>query len=481
MGLGDIKTSVSGLDDVLAGGLTAHRVYLIEGMPGSGKTTLSIQFLMAGARLGERVLYVTLSESKEEIHDVAASHGWSLDGVDIHELTNGQENLEPDAQYSVFHPSEVELSHTTRQILGDIERVQPARVVFDSLSELRLLAGSPLRFRRQILALKQFFAGRQCTVLLLDDLTTGTHDLHVQSLAHGCVLLEQFVPDYGTLRRRLRILKYRGHTFRGGYHDYIIRRGGITVFPRLVAHEHRQDSTRTTLSCGVDALDALLGGGLDSGSSTLITGAAGTGKSTISALFAQSIAQQGGNAILFIFDESPQSMVGRMSSLGVDMSAHLAAGRIRLRPVDPAELSPGELIHEIRRAVDQEGCSVVVIDSLNGYLHAMPSERFLVVQLHELLTFLGQRGVVTLLVNAQIGLMGPTQSTVDASYLADAVLLTRYVREEGRVRLALSVLKKRSGSHERSIRPLLFEPGRIAVGEPMLNYRGVLSDSAPQS
>lgn len=469
------STGVGGLDDVLGGGLTRNRLYLIEGMPGSGKTTLAFQFLMEGARRGEPVLYVTLSESEEEIRDVADSHGWSFEGIAVRELVPGQEGLEPDGQYSVFHPSEVELGDTTRQILDDVERIAPKRLVFDSLSELRLLAGNPLRYRRQILALKQFFAGRTCTVLLLDDLTSVGHDLQVQSIAHGCLMLEQFTPDFGDQRRRLRVLKYRGRAFRGGFHDYKIGRGGLTVFPRLVAAEHRDEHAHGQLGSGLAELDALLGGGVEYGSSTLVMGAAGTGKSSIAALFAQSAAKQGGRAILFLFDESPRSLVSRMASLGVDLAPHVESGAIVLRPVDPAELSPGELSHEIRRAVTEGGCSVVVIDSLNGYLHAMPSERFLVVQLHELLSFLGQRGVVTLLVNAQMGMVGSMQSAVDASYLADAVVLTRYFEGEGEVRLALSVLKKRGGTHERSIRELTLAQGRIGVGEPLREYRGILT------
>ncbi|MGE0314727.1 MAG: ATPase domain-containing protein [Lautropia sp.] len=468
-------TGIAGLDDVLGGGLTRNRLYLIEGMPGSGKTTLAFQFLLEGARLGEPVLYVTLSESEDEIRDVARSHGWSLDGIVVRELVAGADGLEPDGQYSVFHPSEVELGDTTRQILDDVERIGPRRLVFDSLSELRLLAGSPLRYRRQILALKQYFAGRECTVLLLDDLTAEDHDLQVQSIAHGCVLLEQFTPDFGDQRRRLRVLKYRGRAFRGGFHDYVIRRGGLSVFPRLVAAEHRAASRRAQLGSGLPALDALLGGGLEHGSSTLVMGAAGTGKSSLAALFANAAATRGGRAILFLFDEQPQSLVARMASLGVDLSPHVASGAIVLRPVDPAELSPGELSHEIREAVTVGGCSVVVIDSLNGYLHAMPNERFLVVQLHELLSYLSQRGVVTLLINAQVGLIGQMQSAVDASYLADSVLLTRYFEAEGEVRMALSVVKKRGGAHERSIRGLDLADGRISVGEPLRDYRGILT------
>ena len=470
------RTGIVGLDDILSGGLIPDRLYLVEGMPGSGKTTLAFQFLLEGVRLGEPVLYVTLSETAEEIRVVAESHGWSLDGVAIRELIPSENTLEPGEQYTVFHPSEIELSETTRKIVEDVERTKPTRVVFDSLSELRLLASNPLRYRRQILALKQFFSGRRCTVLVLDDLTAAEHDLQVQSIAHGAILLEQTMPNFGSLRRRLSVTKYRGSDFRGGYHDYAIRRGGLTVYPRLVAAEHRQPSSRERMTSGLAGLDTLLGGGLERGTSTLVQGAAGTGKSTIAALFATQAAARGEHASLFIFDESINTLFSRTAGLGIPLREHVEAGRIDVRQVDPAELSPGELVHLMREAVQKRNASIVVIDSLNGYLNSMPDEKFLIVQLHELLTYLGQQGVATVLVAAQHGMISSHMSSpVDASYLADAVVLLRYFEAEGEVRQAISVVKMRGGDHERTIRDFSMKAGRIRIGEPLREYRGVFT------
>ena len=469
-------TGVDGLDDVLRGGLTPHRLYLVEGVPGSGKTTLALQFLLEGVRRSEPVLYVTLSETEDELQGVAASHGWSLDGITIRELVPSEDSLRPDDQYTMFHPSEVELSETTKTILADVDRIKPARVVFDSLSELRLVAGNPLRYRRQILALKQFFSGRNCTVLLLDDLTTTNPDLQVQSIAHGVVRLEQMYPEYGSERRRLIVLKFRGVRFRGGYHDYIIQRGGIEVFPRLIASEHRPAVELVKLPSGITEMDILLGGGIERGTSTLIVGAAGTGKSSLAAQFVTAAAARGQSAALFIFDESINTLLTRSAGLGIDLKKHVESGRVTVQQVDPAELSPGEFAHAIRRAVEHRNVSVVVIDSLNGYLNAMPEERFLIIQLHELLTFLGQAGVATLLIGAHQGLIGGQMITpVDASYLADAVILMRYFESKGEVRQAISVMKKRGGAHERSIREFRLEPGRISVGAPLRDFRGVLT------
>jgi circadian clock protein KaiC len=471
-----LGTGVRGLDDVLCGGLLPHRLYLLEGMPGSGKTTLAFQFLLEGARRGEPVLYVTLSETEDEIRDVASSHGWTLDGVTIRELTASESAFEPAEQYTVFHPSEVELTETTRRLLTDVETVAPTRIVFDSLSEFRLLAGSPLRYRRQILALKQYFAGRKSTVLLLDDLTAAEHDLQVQSIAHGAVLLEHTIPAFGSLRRRLSVTKYRGSDFRGGYHDYCIRRGGLDVFPRLIAAEHRGISSRERLSSGIEALDRLMGGGIERGTSTLVQGASGTGKSTIAALFCNHAASQGHRSALFTFDESVNTLLTRLDGLGVPLRTHCEAGRVRVRQVDPAEFSPGQLANSIQRSVEDDGAVIVVIDSLNGYLNSMPEEDFLVVQLHELLTYLGQRGVASMLVSAQRGLLGSSlQAPVDASYLADTVLLLRYFEVEGEVRQAISAIKMRGGEHERTIREFRMKAGRIEVGEPLRDFRGVLS------
>jgi circadian clock protein KaiC len=470
-------TGIDGLDDVLGGGFTPHRLYVIEGVPGSGKTTLALQFLIEGARRGEPVLYVTLSESEEEIRAVAASHGWTLDGITIRELVPSEDSLLPDEQYTMFHPSEVELGETTRTVLADVEQLKPTRVVFDSLSEFRLLAGNPLRYRRQILALKQFFNGRSCTLLLLDDVTTPNHQEHqVQSIAHGVVRLEQLYPEYGAERRRLMVLKYRGVRFRGGYHDYVIRRGGLEVFPRLIASEHRADPVAEKLASGIAELDSLVGGGLERGTSTLIVGAAGTGKSSLAAQFVASAAARGQSAAMFIFDENINTLLSRCAGLGIDLQQQVEAGRVTLQQVDPAELSPGEFTSAIRRAAEHQRAAVVVIDSLNGYLSAMPEERFLIVQLHELLTYLGQAGIATLLISAHQGLVGGQMiSPVDASYLADAVILLRYYESKGEVHQAISVVKKRGGAHERTIREFRMAGGRIAVGKPLRDFRGVLT------
>ncbi len=469
-------TGIEGLDDVLGGGFRPNRLYLVEGVPGSGKTTLSLQFLREGVRLGEAVLYITLSETQEELQEVADAHGWSLDGITIRELVPTESSLHPEEQYTMFHPADVELSETTKTILADAERVKPARVVFDSLSELRLLAGNPLRYRRQILALKQFFAGRHCTVMLLDDLTSTDRDLQVQSIAHGVVLLEQLNPEYGAERRRLRVVKFRGVKFRGGYHDYKILRGGLEVFPRLIAAEHRQLKRLERLSSGLQALDRLLGGGIEQGTSTLIVGPPGAGKSTLAAQFAAAAAQRGQHAAMFIFDESPNTLLSRATGLGINLSEHVQAGQITIQQVDPAELSPGEFAHAIRRSVEKQKAAVVVIDSLNGYLAAMPEERFLVIQLHELLSYLGQNGVATLMVGAHQGLIGMQMNApVDASYLADAVLLLRYFEDRGEIRQAISVIKKRGGEHERTIREFRLKQGGIQVGEPLHEFRGVLT------
>jgi circadian clock protein KaiC len=471
-----LSSGIDGLDDVLCGGFTPHRMYLCEGVPGSGKTTLGMQFLAAGARNGEPVLYVTLSESAEELREIGKSHGWSLDGIQIRELIPSERSLDPDDQYTVFHPSEVELTETTKHILQDVEDLKPRRVVFDSLSELRLLAGNPLRYRRQILALKQFFAGRKCTVLLLDDLTASDRDLQVQSIAHGVLSLEHMVLEYGSDRRRLRVVKYRGKIFRGGFHDYSIRTGGMEVFPRLVATEHRRQHEAGQISGGVPALDALLGGGLEYGSSTLIVGAPGTGKSSLAAQFVAAAAGSGVKGAMFVFDESVATLLSRTAGMGVDLRRLVQAGTVTIQPIDPAELSPGEFAHALRRAVERDGARIIVIDSLNGYLNATPEERFLTIQLHELLSYLGQLGVATLIVGAHQGLIGgPMRTPVDTSYLADAVILLRYYEAHGEVRQAISIVKKRGGPHERTIRDFRLSSEGIQIGEPLRKFRGVLT------
>lgn len=470
------STGVQGLDDIMNGGFITRRMYLVEGRPGSGKTTLAFQFLLEGVRQGERVMYVSLSETEDEIQAVAASHGWELDGVFIRELVPTADALQPAEQYTVFHPSEIELADTTKRVLNDVEKLKPSRLVFDSLSELRLLAGNPLRYRRQILALKAYFAGRNCTVLLLDDLTAVDRDLQVQSIAHGAVMLDHTMPAFGSARRRISVTKYRGSTFRGGFHDYSIRRGGLEVFPRLIAAEHRRESSRERMKSGLAGLDHLLGGGLECGTSTLIAGAAGTGKSTIAALFCAKAAEQGKRSSIFIFDESTNTLFSRLNGLNVDLKGHVEAGRVAVRQIDPAELSPGEFVQSIRTSVEQEGSAIVVIDSLNGYLNAMPDEKYLVTQLHELLSYLGQQGVATVMIAAHQGLVSSNgNAPVDASYLADAVVLLRYFEDEGEVRQAISVVKMRGGPHERSIREFRMHKGTLSVGEPLRNYRGVLT------
>ena len=469
-------TGIPGLDEIMCGGFTPYRLYLVEGVPGSGKTTLAMQYLLEGARNGESVLYVTLSETEEELRAMSKSHGYDLSGVTIRELVPPEESLQPAEQYTMFHPAEVELSETTRTILADVERLKPTRLVFDSLSELRLLAGDALRYRRQLLALKQFFRGRRCTVLLLDDLTSMGRDLQVQSIAHGVLVLEQLLPEYGSDRRRIRVLKHRGRKFRGGYHDYIIGTGGLIVYPRLVASEHRHDVDAEKYSSGIPELDKLLGGGLERGTSTLVVGAAGTGKSTLSGQFCSAAAERGQRSAMFIFDESKSTLLSRMTNLGTRLEKHVEDGTVTIYQVDPAELTPGEFAHKIRREVEERGASMIVIDSLNGYLNAMPGERYLTIHLHEMLMYLGEKGVATMLIGAHQGLIGAAMQTpIDASYLADAVILMRYFESRGEVRQAISIVKKRGGEHERTIREFAMEQGGIRVGEPLREFRGVLT------
>ena len=473
-----VSTGILGLDDVLGGGFTPNRLYLVEGNPGSGKTTLALNVLLEGVRRGEKGLYVTLSETKAELAAVAGSHGWSLDGIEVLELVAPESELEPDNQNAMFQPSEVELGVTTKAILAEVERTKPKRVVIDSLSEMRLLAQSPLRYRRQVLALKQYFIGRECTVFLLDDRTSETEDLQLQSIAHGVVSLEQLSPDYGAERRRLRVLKLRGQKYRGGHHDFVIQTGGLDVFPRLVAGEHVRGPKRGTLKSGNAEMDALVGGGLQYGTSTLLIGPAGSGKSTLAIQYARAAAGRGERAVIFSFDERVDTILERTEGLGMDIAPFIDSGLIAIKAVDTAELSPGEFAHLARRAAEGEGgkpgAKVVVVDSLNGYLQAMPEERFLTAQLHELLTYLGHKGVVTFLLVAQHGLIGQMQTPVDTTYLADTVILFRYFEAMGEVRQALSVVKKRSGRHERTIRELSLGETGIKVGKPLREFHGVL-------
>ncbi|HWI23470.1 MAG TPA: ATPase domain-containing protein [Lysobacter sp.] len=468
-------TGISGLDTVLDGGLTPHRLYLVEGVPGSGKTTLAMQFLLEGLRQGETVLYVTLSESKVELEEVARSHGWSLEGIHIHELLPMGDQLDPQAQHTMFHPSEVELAETTRRILQEVERLQPQRVVFDSLAEIRLLAGSTLRFRRQVMALKQYFDGRRATVLMLDDRQGVEQGLPVHTIVHGSIELDHLRPEYGGDRRRLRVTKLRGRTFRGGNHDYVIATGGLRVFPRLVAAQHRRDGENASIGSDLPQLDALLGGGLHRGTSTLLVGAAGTGKSSLAAHFVMAAARRGERSMMFLFDESIRTMITRSRGIGLDVEASIGSGMVRLQEVDPAELSPGEFVQRIRDAVEKDDARVIVIDSLNGFFNSMPEEHFVMIQLHELLAYLAQLGVVTLLINAQQGLIGQMAQTLDVSYLADTVILLRYFEVRGEVRQVISVMKKRTGPHERTIREIRMTGDGVWIGPPLEHFRGVLT------
>jgi circadian clock protein KaiC len=469
-----VETAIVGLDTILGGGLPAERLYLVEGDPGTGKTTLALQFLLAGARRGEAALYVTLSETHDELNAVAESHGWSLDGIAIHELSSDA-SLRSDTQYTVFHPSEVELGDTMNTVLQTLERVRPRRVVFDSLSEMRLLARDPLRYRRQILALKQFFVGHDCTVMLLDDRTAGAGDLQLQSIAHGVVRLETLLPEFGGARRRLRVMKLRGVAYTDGYHDYAIRTGGLEVFPRLVAAEHRVPYASETVSSGVPTLDALVGGGLSRGTSTLIMGPAGSGKSLLASHFVHQAASRGDHAAVFIFDEGTDTYFAGTKGLGLDMERLVHAGRLSLQQVDPAEMSPGEFVARVRESVERDNARVVMIDSLNGYLNAMPEERLLTLHLHELFSYLRQRGVLTISVMSQHGMLGHMHSPIDVSYLADAVLLLRFFEAEGAIRKAVSMVKRRAGAHESSIRELRISSAGISVGEPLANFRGIMT------
>jgi circadian clock protein KaiC len=468
-------TGIAGLDDILEGGWPSGHLYLIEGDPGTGKTTLALQFLLSGASQGDSVLYVTLSESAKELGEVAASHGWSLENVEIFELLPDEEALRPERQYTVFHPSEVELGDTTKAIVTKVEEVNPKRVVIDSLSELRMLAQDPLRYRRQILAFKQYFTGKQRTVLLLDDRTNTDRDLQLQSIAHGVLSLENLSRDYGIKRRRLEVLKLRGSAFREGYHDYGIKKGGLSVYPRLVAAEHRTKVLHEQISSGIKELDALVGGGINRGTSTLVMGPAGAGKSTIAARYAFAAMERGEPAAVYLFDEGIQSYLARLKSLGFDAEPYLGNGLFLLHQIDVAELSPGEFVDRVHTAVEVNKARVMILDSLNGFMNAMPGEKYLPMQLHELTTYLNQKGVASFLVLAQHGLIGrEMQTPVDVSYLADSVLLLRFFEAKGEVKQAISMIKKRSGHHERSIRELRLHRG-IIVGNPLFDFKGVLT------
>jgi circadian clock protein KaiC len=475
-----VPSGIDGLDDILRGGFPQDCLFLITGAPGTGKTSLAMQFLLQGVEQGERCLYVTLSESKAEIDKVALSHGWDLSKIEIVELIPSERNLSADAQLTVFNPSELELGETTEAMIAAVNRHRPQRLVLDSLSELRLIAQNALRYRRQVLALKQFFGGQRCTVLMLDDRTGGIEDDHLQSIAHGVVMLEQLANQYGAERRRVRITKMRGVSFRGGFHDFAIRRGGLDVYPRLIAAEHVGEFEERDLPSGNAQLDALLGGGLPAGTSTLLLGPAGTGKSTVATQFAVAAAARGERAALFIFDENIATFRSRSRKLGLPIDRSLRDQSISLQQVDPAELSSGEFAAIVRRAAEGtdavgKPAKVIIVDSLNGYLNAMPEEKFLTAQLHELLSYLGQQGVVTLLSVTQSGMVGQMSSPVDTTYLADNVILFRYFEAGGSVRRAISVVKKRNGHHEKTIREVDMSEGGIVIGEPLTGFHGILT------
>jgi circadian clock protein KaiC len=467
-------TGIAGLDDVLVGGLERNRLFLLEGSPGTGKTTAALSFLLAGARKGECVLYITLSETEDELRAAARAHDWDLAKVNIFELVPPESLLDDNQQQSLLYSSDLELGESTRQIFQKVDALKPVRVVIDSLSEIRLLAQSSLRYRRQVLALKHFFAKQGTTVLLLDDLTTDTLDKTVHSVAHGVIRLEELSPEYGAERRRLRIIKYRARHFRGGYHDFTIKTGGLEVYPRLVASEHRTQFDRAPLMSGIAGLDGLLCGGIERGSSALILGPAGTGKSLFAINFALSAVKRGEKAALFIFDEELGLLFDRMRTLGIDLEKMRDEGRLYIFQVDAAELSPGEFTSRVRQCVDKAGIKTVVIDSLNGYQAAMPQENFLVLHIHELLQYLNRQGATTFLTVAQHGLVGDMKAPVDVTYLADTVLLLRYFEAAGEVRRAISVIKKRTGKHEKTIREFRIDDRGLTVGEPLSQFQGVL-------
>lgn len=472
--LSRILTGTSGLNEVLRGGLTPERLYLVEGTPGTGKTTLALKFLMEGRGAGDRGLYITLSETETELQAVAHSHGWTLDGIELFEMV-AEEAFGSDHEQSLLHPSEIELGETVRGIIDLVERTDPARVVLDSLSELRLLAQNHLRYRRQILALKHFFARHKCTVLMLDDRTSEPGDLQLHSIAHGVISLEQLVSDFGSERRRLRIVKMRGVQYYGGYHDFSIELGGICVYPRLVAADHKRNFSSEPVTTGLAELDALLGEGLFPGTNTLLAGPAGVGKTTTAVRCMIAALKRGQKAAYFLFDERLATLMIRSKALGMDLQPFIDDGLLEIRQIDPAELSPGQFAGAVRTAVEQDDVGVVVIDSLNAYLHAMPSDSFLVLQMHELLSYLAQQGVVSMMILGQHGITGDLRSDIDISYLADTVMMLRFFETAGQVRKSISVIKTRTSDHERTIREFRIDSRGIVIGEPIRNFSGILS------
>ena len=469
------ETGVVGLDDILAGGLQRGRVYLIEGSPGTGKTTIATQFLVSGAAEGETGLYITLSETEEELRESAASHGWKLEPPNhVYELVPPESLLDEDQQQSLLYSSDLELGETTKRIFEAIEKYKPQRIVVDSLSEIRLLAQSSLRYRRQVLALKHYFARKGGTVVMLDDLTTETHDKTVHSVAHGVIRLEELAPDYGAERRRMRVIKYRGQRFRGGFHDMVIETGGVHVFPRLVSAEHKADFKRETLPSNSPELNDLLGGGIERGSSTLVLGPAGTGKSLLTLTFALQAVERGERAAVFIFDEEIGLLFERAKGLGMDLASLKESGKLIVEQIDAAELAPGQFAQRVRSCVEEHDARTVIIDSLNGYQASMPEEKQLILHMHELLQFLNRRGATTFLTVAQHGLVGDMKAPVDVTYLADTVVLLRYFEAAGRVRRAISVIKKRTSAHEDTIREYRIGGSGISLGDPLTGFQGVL-------
>lgn len=469
-----ISTGIAGLDEILGGGLTAQRVYLVEGTPGTGKTTLGLQFLLDGVRRGERGLYITLSETVDELEAVAESHGWSIEDFSVVELANENE-LNADSQQSVFHSSEVELGETARNVMNRVAEIGPARVVFDSLSELRLLAQNPLRYRRQILALKQFFSTQECTVLLLDDRSAVTSDQQLHSIAHGVIRLEQLAQDFGKERRRTSIIKMRGIKFRGGFHDYVLDTGGITMFPRLVVAENKMDYVSSVHTTGSPGIDALLGGGLSAGTNTLVVGPSGIGKTTLSARCVLSALERGEAAAVYLFDEGLGTFMARSKALGMDLHPHLASGKLKLQHIDPAELAPGQFAHMLRCDVEDSGTKFIVIDSLNAYMQSMPGEQYLTLQMHELLTYLNQNGVTTMLILGQHGFIGEVRADVDLSYLSDSSILLRFFESNGRLHRAVTVIKNRTNDHALTIHELKIDSDGIEVGIALEGFEGVLT------
>lgn len=469
-----MSTGITGLDNILGGGLTPNRVYLIEGSPGAGKTTLALQFLLKGAELGEAGLYITLSETRSELLAVADAHGWDVDALSIIELLS-DEGLDPEYEQSILHPAEVELGETVENVMRQVETVKPVRIVLDSLSELRLLSQNPLRYRRQILALKRYFATRECTVYLLDDNTSDPGDLQLHSIAHGVISLDQLVHDYGGARRRVRVAKMRGIKFREGFHDFTLETGGLDVYPRLVAAEHHATFSNEPVSTGSDGLDAMLGGGLIPGTNALLIGPSGVGKTTTVVCCLMAALKRGKRCIYYLFDETLRTLMMRSKSLGMDLSTYLDNGLLTLRQIDPAEVSPGQFTSEVREAVEDEGATYVAIDSLNAYLQAMPGERYLLLQMHELLGYLNQRGVVTMLVLGQHGIVGEVQTDIDLSYLSDMMILFRYFEHQGEVLTALAAVKSRGSAHERTIRQFRLTQGGLEVSEALRDFDGVLA------